>query len=60
MENIINSGAKPDAEWFEHYGFILKKKKDCTDAVKNWNVALKLDSTKTYLLKEIENCQGSR
>lgn len=60
METILNSGTKPDAEWFEHYGFILKKKKDCPDAIKNWNVALKLDSTKTHLLKEIENCQGSR
>jgi tetratricopeptide (TPR) repeat protein len=60
METIIKSGAKPDAEWFEHYGFILKKKKDCNEAVKNWNVAMQLDSTKTHLLKEIENCQGSR
>jgi Tfp pilus assembly protein PilF len=60
METIIKSGAKPDAEWFEHYGFILKKKKNCDEAVKNWNVALQLDSRKTHLLKEIENCQGSR
>jgi hypothetical protein len=60
MEGIIKSGAKPDAEWFEHYGFILKKERNCPEAVKNWNISLKLDSTKTHLLKEIENCQGSR
>ena len=58
MKSIINSGEKPDAEWYEHYGFILKKKKDCKNAVINWNIALKLDSTKVNLKKEIENCQG--
>ena len=56
MESIINSGEKPDAVWFEHYGYILKKEKKCKEAIGNWNTALKLDSTKTELLKEIENC----
>lgn len=56
MESIINSGVRPDAVWYEHYGYILKKQKKCTQAVLNWNVALKLDSSKTELLKEIENC----
>jgi Tfp pilus assembly protein PilF len=57
MQSVINSGKEPDAEWYEHYGYILKKKKDCSDAVTNWNIALKLDSSKTKLIKEIENCQ---
>jgi len=56
MESIIKSGEKPDAVWFEHYGYILQKQKKCADAVKNWNIALKLDSAKTELLKDIENC----
>jgi tetratricopeptide (TPR) repeat protein len=56
METIINSGDKPDAVWYEHYGYILKKEKKCDQAIANWNIALKLDSTKTELLKEIENC----
>lgn len=56
METIIKSGEKPDAVWYEHYGYILKKEKKCSQAVENWNIALKLDSTKTELLKEIENC----
>jgi tetratricopeptide (TPR) repeat protein len=59
MESVINSGKEPDAEWYEHYGYILKKKKECSNAVANWNVALKLDPSKTNLIKEIENCQTS-
>ena len=57
MESIIASGEKPDAVWYEHYGYILKKQNNCPKAVYNWNIALKLDSTKTDLIKEIENCK---
>jgi predicted Zn-dependent protease len=56
MESIIKSGEKPDAVWYEHYGYILKKQKKCLEAIENWNIALKLDSTKLELNKEIENC----
>ena len=56
MEEIINAGEKPDAEWFEHYGFILKKQKKCAEAVENWKIALRIDTTKINLIKEIENC----
>lgn len=56
MVGIINSGEKPDAEWYEHYGFILKKQKKCAKAIENWNIAISLDSTKTNLINEIENC----
>ena len=56
MESIINSGESANAEWYEHYGFILKKQRKCTKAIENWNIALKLDSTKIHLIKEIENC----
>jgi tetratricopeptide (TPR) repeat protein len=57
MEGIINSGEKPNAEWYEHYGFILKKQKKCDRAVENWTIAIKLDSTKVNLDKEILNCE---
>jgi Tfp pilus assembly protein PilF len=57
MLGIINSGEKPDAVWFEHYGYILKKQKKCNQAIENWNISLKIDSTKTNLLKEIEDCE---
>jgi Tfp pilus assembly protein PilF len=59
MENVIATGEEANAEWYEHYGFILKKNKDCKDAVINWKIAVKIDSSKTNLIKEIENCQGS-
>lgn len=58
MEAIINSGEKPDPEWYEHLGYIMKKRKDCKNAVINWNIALKLDSTKTDIKEEIKKCQG--
>jgi Tfp pilus assembly protein PilF len=57
MESIINSGKEEDATYYEHYGYILKKKKDCISAVNNWNIALKIDSSKTNLRKEIKDCQ---
>jgi tetratricopeptide (TPR) repeat protein len=59
MYSITNNGEKPDAEWYEHYGYILKKRRDCKNAIINWNTALKLDSNKIHLINEIENCQGS-
>jgi tetratricopeptide (TPR) repeat protein len=56
MSGIIGSGQKADAEWYEHYGFILRKQKKCDEAVLNWNISLKLDPSKKHLLKEIEGC----
>jgi tetratricopeptide (TPR) repeat protein len=56
MEDIIRKGEKPDAEWYEHYGFILMKQKNCEKAIENWNIAIKIDSTKTNLVEEINNC----
>jgi len=56
METIINSGEDDDAEWYEHYGYILMKQKKCGEAIEKWNIALKLDDSKTQLVKEIENC----
>ncbi len=57
MSDIINSGEAPDAEWYEHYGYILKAQKKCSKAVEIWNIALKLDNTKTNLITEIQNCK---
>ena len=47
---------KEDAEWCEHYGFILKAMKRCNDAIEYWKRAEKIDKRKEYLDKEIENC----
>ena len=57
MESIISKGEKSDAVWYEHYGYILKKQNKCKEAVYNWNISLKIDSTKTELIKEIKNCE---
>jgi tetratricopeptide (TPR) repeat protein len=57
MESVISKGEKSDAVWYEHYGYILKKQNKCKEAVYNWNISLKIDSTKTELIKEIRNCK---
>ncbi len=56
FKKIIDDGGN-DAEYFEHYGYILMKRKKYQDAIKNWEMALKLDNSKTYLNREIEKCQ---
>jgi len=57
MESIITRGSNISAEYYEHYGFMLKSMKKCDKAIDNWNNAIKLDSTKTELKGEIENCK---
>ncbi len=60
MQSIISKSEQGDAEYFEHMGYIKRKRKNCNEAVENWNRAMELDSTKTELLKEIEKCQGKK
>jgi Tfp pilus assembly protein PilF len=55
MESIFLKGGN-DAEYYEHYGYILMKQRKCNEAVLNWNKAQELDKSKEYLTKEIENC----
>ena len=57
MEGIVAGGETPDAEWFEHLGFIYKAGKDCIKAINSWNIAIELDNTKTHLIEEIEKCR---
>ena len=56
MEKILKIGEKEDAEWCEHYGFILKALKSCDKAIDYWKKAEGLDKRKSYLDKEIKNC----
>jgi len=56
MEKIISSGEKADAEWYEHYGYILKAQKKCQQAIEKWEIALSIDSSKTHLIQEIKDC----
>jgi tetratricopeptide (TPR) repeat protein len=55
MEEIIRSG-KEDADWFEHYGYIMRALKKCETAVKYWKRAVLLDEKRQHLTNEIENC----
>ncbi len=57
MEGIIKSLEKEDAEYYEHYGHILKKRHECQKAILVWETAMKIDSTKVNLLKEIDSCK---
>lgn len=57
MEKVLEQDEEPHAEWYEHYGYILKKRRKCEEAVKSWEYALTLDSERTYLIDEINNCR---
>jgi len=57
MEEIIKKSKVPDAEYYEHLGYIKRKRKNCIEAVKYWKKAIEIDSTKVELIKEIEKCQ---
>jgi Tfp pilus assembly protein PilF len=55
MEEIMKDGGE-DADWFEHYGFIMRGMKKCDKAIEYWKRAISLDDKRQYLIKEIENC----
>jgi len=57
MEKIISSGEKADAEWYEHYGYILKGQKKCAQAIEKWEIAVSIDTSKTHLIQEIRDCE---
>jgi Tfp pilus assembly protein PilF len=56
MDRIISLGEKPDAVWYEHMGYIMQAMKNCNKAVEYWKISIEIDSSKTALIKEIENC----
>ena len=60
MLKIFNISNENDPEILEHMGYILKKLSKCEEAVDYWKMALAGDSSKDYLLKEIELCGGAR
>ena len=59
MAGIFNKEKPEDAEYYEHYGFILKGLNNCNEAVIYWEKALLMDNTKDNLKMEISNCQTS-
>jgi len=60
MKQVISQDTNLVAEHYEHYGFILKKNRKRKKAIENWEMAIKLDSSKTYLKNEIENYRKRR
>ena len=56
MAKIIDSKNDVGAEHFEHYGYILKARKKCSEAVLYWGKALEEQPDKVSLRKEIESC----
>ena len=58
MEMIINKNEKPDAEWYEHLGYIKKSLGNCDKAIEYWKAAIQYDNRKNSLLNEIENCKN--
>lgn len=57
MRQIIGNEAENDAEYYEHYGYILKARRNCREAIIMWNKALELDRSKKNLIDEIEKCK---
>jgi tetratricopeptide (TPR) repeat protein len=57
MLRIFEKDNERDPEILEHMGFILKSMGKCSEAVSYWEEALKKDSSKSYLEKEIEGCR---
>ena len=58
MERIFSEMEVDDPELLEHYGYIKKAGGECADAVILWQLAVRKDKTKTYLLEEIQKCVG--
>lgn len=60
MEKIFLIKEPVDAEYYEHYGLILKGMKKYDMALTYLQRALQIDSSKENLKKEIEDCQAKR
>jgi tetratricopeptide (TPR) repeat protein len=56
---IIQSDDNDDAEYFEHYGYILKARKKCPEAIQAWEQAIEKGAQAEKLVKEIEICRKS-
>lgn len=56
MERIFSSAKVDDPELLEHFGYIKKSGGKCDEAVALWQLAVRKDRTKTYLLEEIQKC----
>lgn len=57
MKKIIESEDNDDAEYFDHYGYILKARKRCFEAIVAWERAIEMGAQEERLRNEIEICR---
>jgi tetratricopeptide (TPR) repeat protein len=57
MQRIFDNQHERDPELLEHMGYIKKALGKCDEAVVYWKESLVKDSSKSYLMEEIELCE---
>jgi pentatricopeptide repeat protein len=57
MEDIMKRDSKPDADWYEHYGYMMKEVKKCDVAVLYWQKSLELEPERKELINAIKTCK---
>ena len=57
MEDIMKRDSKPDADWYEHYGYMMKEVKKCDIAVLYWQKSLELEPERKELINAIKTCK---
>ena len=57
MQRIFDNQHERDPELLEHMGYIKKALGKCDEAVVYWKESLEKDSSKSYLMEEIELCE---
>jgi predicted Zn-dependent protease len=57
MENIMKKEQRDDADWFEHYGYMMKAVRKCDIAIDYWKRAMNADPERKNLVTAIENCK---
>ena len=57
MEDIMARDNKPDPDWFEHYGYMMKSLRKCEVAINYWKRALELEPERIELINAIESCK---
>lgn len=57
MEDIMKRDNKPDADWYEHYGYMMKEVRKCDIAVLYWQKSLELEPERKELINAIKSCK---
>ena len=57
MEDIMQRDNTPDADWYEHYGYMMKAVRKCDVAINYWKKSLELEPERNGLINAIESCK---